>query len=738
MITSIAIRNAATFDCTTSVHELKRVNFFFGCNGTGKTTLSKIIADPDKYPDCRILWNNGSELKVYVYNKDFVNHNFSQNVIKGVFTLGEEEVNTREAIENKKIEIDKLSDDITSLIKTLRGDDGKGGKEYELQHLKNEYTELFWSKKQKYDIIFAQALTGFRGSKERFKEKLLCEAQNDLSSVQPLADIKNKASIVFSNALSKLKTFANIQFEKILSFEQEAILSKKVIGKRDIDIAVMIEKLKNSDWVRQGVTYYEGNSRICPFCQQETTERFAKSLTEYFDESFSQDIAALDSLLDSYTEESIQLMQQLQNIIDTNSEFIDIPRLKSDKKSLEFIFSTNIQKINNKKKEPSQIVVLKSVRNILEPINKIINVANNKIKENNDIFDNIKNEKEILTDQIWKFIANELKTDINEYKNKELNISNAINNIKQQLLRKRQEKEGKIQELAKLEKKIVSIQPTLDEINRILASFGFVSFRLDKGIDKNSYKLVRANGTDAHETLSEGERNLVTFLYFYHLLKGSHTESGIGYDKIVVLDDPVSSLDSDSLFIVSTLIRELYNKAGENTYNIKQIFILTHNIYFHKEVTFNKRRKLNTCLSDESFWIIKKIGESSFIEQKKYNPIRTSYEALWNEVRSEHRNNMTIQNTLRRILENYFNLVGGINLNRLYERFKGDDKVKCMALCSWVNDGSHSVFYDAHYCSHDDTAVARFLEIFKDIFKMTGHIEHYNMMMGITSDFISE
>ena len=62
--------------------------------------------------------------------------------------------------------------------------------------------------------------------------------------------------------------------------------------------------------------------------------------------------------------------------------------------------------------------------------------------------------------------------------------------------------------------------------------------------------------------MSEGEKTFVTFLYFYHLLKGSESDSGMTTDRIVVFDDPVSSLDSDVLFIVSRLCQVDFREFG--------------------------------------------------------------------------------------------------------------------------------------------------------------------------------
>lgn len=72
------------------------------------------------------------------------------------------------------------------------------------------------------------------------------------------------------------------------------VLKKRVIGKDDVDIAAIINKLENSDWVKEGLAYYEINNGICPFCQQETSGAFAKSLGEYFDDAFMVDTRAIE------------------------------------------------------------------------------------------------------------------------------------------------------------------------------------------------------------------------------------------------------------------------------------------------------------------------------------------------------------------------------------------------------------------------------------------------------------
>ncbi|MFV2286076.1 AAA family ATPase, partial [Escherichia coli] len=83
---------------------------------------------------------------------------------------------------------------------------------------------------------------------------------------------------------------------------------------------------------------------------------------------------------------------------------------------------------------------------------------------------------------------------------------------------------------------------------------------------------VREDGSNANETMSEGEYNFITFLYFYYLVYGSHESTSLTSNKIVIIGDPISSLDSNVLFIVSTLVKNLINDCRNNKNGIQQIF----------------------------------------------------------------------------------------------------------------------------------------------------------------------
>lgn len=734
MITKISMQDHACYgDTPQDIYDLKKFNFIFGANGSGKTTISKLIADESCFPEsnCSITWNGGTKLDALVYNTDFVNNNFVQpSELKGIFTLGEENKEIIGKIESLKSEVDNFNKEILILKKNLNGDGSNNGKVYEMEETERTFEDTCWKLKQNHDEKLKGAFTGFRNSKVAFKNELLRQFESNTAKLVPLSEIEEKAETVYGKSPELASPIPALNYEKIISLETHSILKKKVVGKADVDIAKMIQKLDNSDWVKQGRSYYDTNNYICPFCQQTTDKSFAEKLNAYFDEAFEQDTKLIEELRINYRSESDHLLQYLQNIIESPSSFIAIDKLKSERDLLSSKIDHNLLQISNKQREPSRIIELYSLLNILLKIKEYIDNANELVGKHNQTVNNLKEEKANLTEQVWKFLLEkEIKTELAVYKAKSKGLLKAIENLTDKINSKTALVGEKEASISKLEKSSTSIKPTIDQINNILKIFEFDSFRLHKSDKENYYKIVRPDGTGAKETLSEGEKSFIVFLYFYHLLRGSTEESGTTSDRVVVFDDPVSSLDSNVLFVVSALIRDLIVEVRRDNSYIKQIIFLTHNVYFHKEVTFNLDRKHDGCLPDETFWLLRKTSDSSLIKKQSCNPIKTSYELLWVELRdTDSPSVLSIQNTMRRILEYYFKILGGLDFNTICSCFAGKEKIIVNSLFSWINAGSHLPDDDA-YLFTDFPSKDVYMSVFKEIFTKTGHDAHYKMMM---------
>jgi len=706
----------------------KNINFVFGTNGSGKTTISRVIADPQAYPACRLTWVDGHSIECLVYNSDFVERNFSSR-LKGIFTLGEESAETIANIEAAKDKQHEHEEDIAKLEATLRGVEGSTGKLGDLDKLRRAFEDDCWQIKTRHDGHFREVFEGIRGARAKFCDRVLAERATNHSALCELSDLKERAGSVFQQGLVRITPFALPSFTDIVELAGTPILAKRVVGKEDVRVSALITRLGNSDWVKQGLGFLDHSGKVCPFCQQQLLSDLAQQLNEYFDESYAADLAAIDWLEAAYEASGSAVLRRLEQFIASGSSHFAAAELKTEVDQLGQLIELNKGRIARKKNEPSAIVALEDVAELAQAITERLNAANQKILNHNRLVDNIAAERAKLAAQTWRFLLHESETMITRYLGEKENLDKAVAGITKAIEARKKQLVVVIGEIAALEASITSVQPTVNEINGILSSFGFTSFKLATAGERGrQYKLIRSDGSDALKTLSEGEKSFISFLYFYHLIRGSVSESGVTGDRIVVFDDPVSSLDSDVLFVVSSLIKQVLNDACEGRGQVKQVFVLTHNIYFHKEVSFDPKRGAE-CRAHETFWIVRKKDDASLVEQYNHNPIKTSYEMLWAEVRDASRSNLTIQNTLRRILESYFKLLGNMDRDEIIAKFEGRDKQICASLFSWVNDGSHAA-HDDLYVSADEGTVDRYLEVFKLIFDKTGHKSHLEMMIG--------
>jgi len=734
VIESITITDIVPFVGTQPTLRARTLNYVFGANGVGKTTISRIIDQADAYPKCAVTWHGGQPLQTLVLNQDFVDENFGQ--LKGIFTLGEKQKGAQEQIDTARGVIQTEREKRERLRQTLEGQHGDGGKKAELAQLEDEFKEKCWAQKVRHDAVFMDAFVPARNHKDKFKAKVLTERIGNTAGLNPYAELATRAETVFGDKPVERDAVAAIDASALLAHEDAPVLKKPVIGKGDVDIAAMIGKLANSDWVQQGRAFYDVNDGTCPFCQQQTSEAFAASLEAYFDETYAADKRAIDELLTNYKADAEAVQQALAGVLAAPGEFVEVEKLQAHKEVLDGLVRENVLILQGKQEASSQVVALKSLTDVTTTIKQLIDAANAKVAEHNRTVHNFDSERTLLKAQVWRYVLNELDQDLTSYDTRKLALEKAIQSLGQQISASSARIGRQEANIRELEKQATSVRPTVAYINTILKKFGFTSFSLAIGDDERSYKLVRPTGEDVGKTLSEGEKTFVVFLYFYHLLRGSTTETGVTEDRVVVFDDPVSSLDSDILFIVSSLIREVCAEARANTGRIKQVFVFTHNVYFHREVTFWQGSN-GDARTNESFWVVRKRANGSTVEEHRKNPIKTSYELLWREVREADPAAPSLENTLRRILEYYFKVIGGKSLDQICEKFDGQDKLICQSLISWANAGSHNIL-DPFYMTPSDVSMANYLRVFRMIFEQSGQEGHYLLMTHNDFDDLHE
>jgi len=730
MITNIKIHNVATYTEPVEINNLKKINFIYGSNATGKTTISNFLYDSSNsdFSSCTKKWKNDTELEILVYNKNFRRDYFGKGKLDGVFTLGKATKDEIDSINSNKEELKTLKEKYekrkTSLDKET---------EEKLDKI-SKFKEKIWeSIFQKHKAHFKEAFVGSMKSKDAFYNRIIEEFKNNNKLLLDLDVLKIKAQTIFGEAPKHIDPFVIIQFERLFEIEEDKIWQKKVIGKADVEIAKLIQRLNINDWVIKGKGFLEETGLTCPFCQKETiTKDFKNQLDEFFDENFTKDLNKIKNFNEEYLREATTIVNQLNQTEKEEKENkktkLNISLFSANLKTLISEFTTNKEHLQNKISEPSREINLQSIKQQSDSLNLLLKEANTSIESHNKIVLDYTNQREELINSTWKYLVEDNKVDLDNYV-KELTVLNKrIEGIQKQYDEFKEKHRLLKIEINKLSLNVTSSEPTVIQINNTLKKYGFQNFTIvPSPKEKNYYEIQREDGSIAESTLSEGEITFITFLYFLQIAKGSLEEGKTSEDKILVIDDPISSLDSNVLYLVSTLIKSILKKLREDKGNILQVILLTHNVFFHKEVSFidGRTKKLNNT----NYWILRKKNKITTIQTfGQDNPIYSSYELLWNELKNEN-SVVSIQNSMRRILENYFRLLGNKGDDSLVGSFDtSEEQDICRALISWINDGSHSINDDL-FIEYQDETIENYKKVFRAIFEKTNHLEHYKMMM---------
>ncbi|AZP04403.1 AAA family ATPase [Jeotgalibaca ciconiae] len=719
MLSNIFLRNVASYnEVGTKFKDLKKVNFIYGNNGTGKSTLSRGFLNIEDvvYSDCIYEGNIIGER--LVYNKNFIDENFkSDNDIPGIFTLGRDDV-------EKQIELDEIQKNIEKNKEDkIKAQDNITITQGKIEENQQNFNDLIWSKKSdktnRISALYQHAFIGLHGSKQRFYNEYCNQVVSNGSELINIDELFKSAEVVFSeeqSALSKIPAL-EIKYES-----GSKIFSKSIIGKEDLEYAHLVEKLNIHTWVHEGYkTIQENDLDYCPFCRSELKEEITNYLTEYFNEKFEKEIVELNKEIIKYKEYAENVILYLEELQALDNKYLEKIMVEKILLKIKAKNQENLKYLSEKEKAPSNKIELKLFEQELAELNEQLTIDNEKIEVHNNTVRKLGEEKERILRNIWRVFLSSTEVEYKNFKKEQKKLNGRLEGLKEAVDTKDEYIIENQEKYEKIKESIFGISSTVIAINKQLHLYGFKNFKLRAAEDEGKYKIVRENGEDANKTLSEGEKTFITFLYYYHRVKSVENK------KLLFIDDPISSLDSTILYIVSTLVKDLIENSDE--YKIEQLFISTHNTYFFKEITY----KVNNCCY---FIIRKNAKDGSYVKRYEKNPITTSYEALWKElIELKDSSANIIQNVMRRILENYFKFLGGIELDSLIKYFDEDEKIIVSSLIKWTHDGSHHIQEDLYIQQQSDMN-EKYFNIFSELFIKSGNEGHLRMMLDkcITED----
>ena len=562
---------------------LRQHNLIYGFNGSGKTTLSRIFGSLQMgavHPELpvsgtfEVELSDGTSVKhpgpldglkgrLLVFNVDFIEENlrWKDGTAEPVFYLGKEQAGLAKELEEADAKLAALAP------KRAEATNGHERKERTLTEHKRDAARLIAEQLglgRRYDA--SDLVTDYANA--TYDEKLkLSEAQRQ----------QQRSIITQDTPLAKRDQLDAEPFDLAGQIREVRKILDTTLG------TVTVDDLRDHDtmfkWVKEGVDYHHAHGLTsCLFCGNDLTEERMHALGEAIDEGFDRltgDIAA--------AKEKAELLREhfasLKNAIPSSNDISKVvqTRFSSAADDLQTSLSVGAEIIKamlallekkaaapNVRVDAEQLTAKSDVTLLDTTLAKQISDVDAAIEAHNTSHDEFSKIQEAARTKLKEhFLAED------QARYRKLNSDVAV----AKKLRDRLDAEQSVLvgEVERLKQEMRQHGPAADMINRMIHSY-LGHKELEIGTLDDGYQL-RRSGKPVTGPLSEGEKTAIALCYFLSTLEA---EGRRRKDLIIVMDDPISSLDSKALNYAFSIIKAALSEAG-------QLIIMTHNLHFMNE-----------------------------------------------------------------------------------------------------------------------------------------------------------
>ena len=558
------------FAWPTDLLDFGKFNLVYGWNGSGKTTISRILRDlelrcePEQGEvlltvygrDMRASDFVNASVPVRVFNRDFVAENVfpvTGGDVPPILILGEENI-------EKQKQLDDLREDLSQVRTSLqiaRNDQKKSERALD--------SHCVTSGGLIRDLLRGPVGNPYNNYDKRNYARRSEAMITDGGRDKHLLPDTEREGLVKQHQAPVKRPVETLAYEEpdLGSLKTKAVnlLSVSVVAKT---VQSLSDDVEVSDWVRQGIGLHnERGASVCLFCAQPLPDQRISDLEQHFNAAYQDLMDSLDDLDGEVRVSSEALLAVVPpNSALLNERLVDdyeaaMQGLEGYRTQVTEYLSSLANAISKKRLHPFGPVSL-PIGDLQPPDNNLIPDLSRVIDENNQ---ECASHTEITAKARKRLEDGAIADRLDEYQS----LKDALAAYPPVIQGHIDQEQTLVSDMAKLEAEITEHRAPAEELNDDLRKYmGHNELQLE--IKDNGYAISR-NGSPASQ-LSEGETTAIALLYFLKSL----TDRRFNFtDGVVVLDDPISSLDSNSLYSAFGLVQNRTKDAG-------QLFILTHNL----------------------------------------------------------------------------------------------------------------------------------------------------------------